>query len=84
MIATIKLKPLDRYDLANSVRIFGLPLPPLIVGVGMHFHTTIESIAMNPLQSYLDNNDWAVQLHSLQLLSEDNTNISTHSAWKAV
>ncbi|MBR0415088.1 MAG: hypothetical protein IJI67_08460 [Clostridia bacterium] len=38
----------------------------------MHFYTTIERIAMNPLQSYLDNNDWAVQLHSLQLLSEDN------------
>ena len=72
MIVTIKLKPMDKNDLGYCARKFGLPLPPSVAGMGMHLHTILESVAMRALQTRLDNQDWAIQLHCIQLLSEDN------------
>lgn len=72
MVVTMESKPIDKYILANLVRTFGLPVPPLMMGLGMAFHQKLESIGMKAIQSYLDNNGWYVQLHSLELLSDDN------------
>ena len=72
MVIQAEFQPIDRRTLSLAGASFGLPLPSFVVDLGMFLRAPVESMALKAFQSYLHKNGWALQLHNLALLSDDN------------
>ena len=83
MVVTMECKPIDKYILANLVRTFGLPVPSLMMGLGMAFHQKLESIGMKAI-----NPIWTITVGMCSCAPSNCsvmtiTNIFMHFGWKA-